>query len=83
MGTENRTLYSRRTLSAAGPGHTVFPYPLRRLEIDRPDFVERLWRSVRYEDVYNWGYEADGGVGPLLPVLQQGATARVAWPLYA
>jgi putative transposase len=28
-------------------------------------FVERLWRSVKYEDIYLWRYEA-------VPELQQG-----------
>ena len=37
-------------------------------------FVERLWRSVKYEEVYLHAYEsvaaARAGLGPLLPVLQ-------------
>ena len=45
-------------------------------------FVERLWRSVKYEDVYLWGYETvpelRGGAGAVLRVLQRGAAAPVA-----
>ena len=45
-------------------------------------FVERLWRSVKYEDIYIKDYErvARTGVGPdgLLPVLRRGASSSVA-----
>ncbi len=42
-------------------------------------FVERLWRSVKYEDIYLWRYEGvpelRQGLGRVLPVLQRGASA--------
>ena len=43
-------------------------------------FVERLWRSVKYDAVFIRGYEsvAQLRAGTLLPVLQRGASAPVA-----
>ena len=44
-------------------------------------FVERLWRSVKYEDIYIKDYETSvrAGVGPdgLFPVLRRGASPSV------
>jgi len=37
-------------------------------------FMERLWRTVKYEDIYLWRYEGGAaiaaGAGAVLPVLQ-------------
>ena len=45
-------------------------------------FVERLWRTVKYEDIYLWrlrgGAAVAAGAGAVLPVLQRGASAPVA-----
>ena len=45
-------------------------------------FVERLWRTVKYEDIYLRRYETvpqlQQGSGAVLPVLQRGAAAPVA-----
>ena len=45
-------------------------------------FVERLWRSVKYEDIYLRGYEAvpelQRGLGRYFALLQRGAAAPVA-----
>ena len=44
-------------------------------------FVERLWRTVKYEDIYLWRLRGGAGVaagaGAVLPVLQRGAAAPV------
>ena len=46
-------------------------------------FVERLWRSVKYEEVYLHAYENGGrssrGTGPLLPILQCRAAPSGPW----
>ena len=45
-------------------------------------FVERLWRTVKYEDIYlrrlRGGAAVAAGAGAVLPVLQRGAAAPVA-----
>src|SRR5262249_48966624 len=42
-------------------------------------FVERLWRAVKEEGLYLWGFECgpalERGAGGVLPVLQRGAFA--------
>jgi transposase InsO family protein len=77
----------RPVSSRRHPGHTVHPYLLRGLRVDRPNqvwamditgllkdtgvrismdgkgswrdnvFIERLWKSVKYEEVYLKAYE--------------------------
>ena len=64
-------LYPKRNLSRRHQARKVYPYLLRGLVIDRPNqvahqhgngrwvdnvFVERLWRSLKYEEVYLKGY---------------------------
>ena len=53
-------------------------------------FVERLWRSVKYEDIYRMNHclpserisndgRGEGGSKTLFSVLQQRATSSIAW----
>src|SRR5262249_50424468 len=60
-------IYPKPKLSTAGRGHRIYPYLLPDVRIECLDnvFVERLWRTVKYEDVYLYRYEA-------VPQLQQG-----------
>jgi transposase InsO family protein len=44
-------LYPKPNLSKLAPGHKVYPYLLGIL-------VERLWRTVKYEDIYLKRYKA-------------------------
>lgn len=59
-------IYQKPSLSQPGKPSERFPYLLRNLAVTRPDqvwaldnvFVERLWRSVKYEEVYLHDYQS-------------------------
>jgi hypothetical protein len=61
MGLE--AIYPKPRLSLAGRGHRIYPHLLRGVTIERldqvwsADITERLWRAVKYEDIYIEGYE--------------------------
>ena len=60
-------IYPKVNTSKPNKQHQVYPYLLRDVEITHSNqvwstdityiFVERLWRSVKYENVYLKGYE--------------------------
>ena len=50
-----QAIYPRRWGAAGGATHRVYPYLLRGW-MDNV-FIERLWRSLKYEDIYLNAYE--------------------------
>src|SRR3989442_423218 len=63
MGIE--ALYRRPRTTKPEPGHKIYPYLPRGVEITRPNQVwamdithERLWRTVKYEEVYLRAYDS-------------------------
>jgi putative transposase len=72
-------IYPKRRTSVPGAGHKIYPYLLRNVAVISMDgrgraldnvFVERLWRTVKYEDVYLKDYatgaECHAGLGAYL-----------------
>ncbi len=49
-------IYRRPNISKPGPGHTIYPCLLRKGAWRDNVFVERLWRTVTYEEVYLRAY---------------------------